>query len=73
LGGIPFTSQKTVILKIKTDETRLRLLGKDAVIKNFYEGPGSAPPGITNWVENMPTQVPETAQEKYDRAAIQIF
>jgi len=53
-------------------ETPKKIIGQEAHILNFYEGPKKCKCCI-NWVEKPPTQVPEESMEQYRRAAIIVY
>lgn len=57
---------------LDSDKIKEEKEGLDALIKTFYEGSRTCT-CCFNWVEKQPTQVPEFAQKKYDRAAIRIY
>lgn len=47
-------------------------IGFEPEIQTFYEGPEKVKDKI-NWVERMPTELPEAAKEKYDKVAICVY
>lgn len=48
------------------------ILGIDAMVQNFYEGPKKCD-CCPNWVEKPPTQMPEAARERYDHASVRVY
>lgn len=53
-------------------ERKERIVGGDALVQTFYEGPKKCECCI-NWVEREPKEVPEIVKDRYDKAAIQVF
>ena len=48
------------------------VIGFEPQIQTFYEGPEKVKDKI-NWVERIPTKLPEAAKEKYDKVAICVY
>ncbi|KAI9661466.1 MAG: hypothetical protein M1831_002988 [Alyxoria varia] len=48
-------------------------IGRDATIKDFYEGKYSGCDCCINWVEQKPTQISSATKAKFDEAAIRLY
>ena len=47
-------------------------IGNEPEIQTFYEGPEKIK-DVINWVEKIPTQMPENVQERYSNVAIRVY
>lgn len=71
-GGDDVTLLYSVPVVPQLSDKNEKRVGYDPTMFTFYEGPKKCD-CCTNWVEKKPTQMPEVAKDKYDRAAILVF